>query len=80
MTCPVCNGPTGVVDSRPNDESVRRRRRCFDCGHEFRTIELDEDLLAKEKPKERPVVLHFSVKYDPATGMLRLINGKEGKA
>jgi len=81
MNCPVCNGTTGVVDSRPDEESVHRRRRCFDCGYRFRTIELDEDLWAKkqQKTQETPRTLQFSVEYDPRTGRLRLIEEKEAK-
>jgi len=80
MNCPLCNGPTGVVDSRPDEESVHRRRRCLDCGHRFGTIELDEDLLTKPKPKEAPAIVQFTVEYDPATRWVRLISKKEGKA
>jgi len=81
MNCPVCNGPTCVVDSRPDDESVHRRRCCLDCGHRFGTIELDEDLWKKkqQKPKEPPVLLHFSVEYNPSTREARLLSEKEAK-
>lgn len=81
MNCPVCNGTTGVVDSRPDEESVHRRRRCFDCGYRFGTIELDADQWDKkqQKPKEPPVMLHFSVEYDPTTGAARLLSKKEAR-
>ena len=44
MTCPYCEGPTGIVDSRKNEESVIRRRECKKCGKRFKTIEIDYDL------------------------------------
>lgn len=81
MNCPLCNGPTSVVDSRPDEESVHRRRKCLDCGHRFGTIELDADLWEKMQQKtEAPAKpFRFSAEYDPGTGMLRLIEEKEAK-
>lgn len=29
-----------VVDSRPNEFGMRRRRECADCGHRWTTIEI----------------------------------------
>ena len=44
MTCPVCGGKTKVTDtSYPDCESVRRRRKCVDCGYKFNTIEYEEE-------------------------------------
>jgi transcriptional repressor NrdR len=45
MKCPFCkHSDTQVVDSRVNDEgdSIRRRRRCLDCGKRFTTYEVVE--------------------------------------
>lgn len=42
MRCPFCNSEdTKVVDSRPADEqnSIRRRRECIECGKRFTTYE-----------------------------------------
>lgn len=39
MRCPLCNGATGVYDSRAVDKAVRRRRRCESCAHHFTTVE-----------------------------------------
>lgn len=44
MTCPLCNGKTMIWDSRHDDESVRRGRKCLECGYKFLTIEIDKDL------------------------------------
>jgi transcriptional repressor NrdR len=47
MICPVCGGETKVVDSRPSNDSVRRRRECLDCGVRFDTLEHRVTLLYK---------------------------------
>src|SRR5712691_335538 len=40
MNCPVChNGDTRVVDSRDDENAVRRRRECLACKHRFTTYE-----------------------------------------
>ena len=44
MTCPYCEGPTGIADSRKNEDSIIRRRECKKCGKRFKTIEIDYDL------------------------------------
>lgn len=45
MNCPVCEGATAVIDSRPESDSVNRRRRCLSCDYRFRTVEVDMDML-----------------------------------
>ncbi len=41
--CPNCGGHTEVKDSRPGAEkygiSIRRRRKCVDCGDKITTLE-----------------------------------------
>lgn len=49
MTCPMCGGCTEVKDSRPDEESVRRRRQCKECGYNFFTVEYDQDMLDRLK-------------------------------
>jgi len=40
MKCPYCGeSESRVIDSRPGDEGVRRRRRCLACGARFTTYE-----------------------------------------
>lgn len=40
MKCPACHAPDSrVLDSRPRDYGVRRRRQCSACGHRFTTRE-----------------------------------------
>lgn len=43
MTCPKCGAATCVIDSRPSEDSVRRRRECLECGERFNTMEIDAD-------------------------------------
>ena len=40
MKCPFCNAEdTKVIDSRPADNTIRRRRQCEKCGKRFTTYE-----------------------------------------
>ena len=39
MICPDCRFDTKVIDSRPYDDSVQRRRECLRCGQRFITME-----------------------------------------
>jgi transcriptional repressor NrdR len=43
MLCPVCRaGDTRVIDSRDDENAVRRRRECQACRHRFTTFERPE--------------------------------------
>lgn len=58
MKCPFCgNADTRVIDSRPADEnnSIRRRRACDECGKRFTTYEKIETipLIVIKKDKNR---------------------------
>lgn len=47
MKCPFCSSEnTRVIDSRPADDnnSIRRRRMCDECGKRFTTYEKIEDM------------------------------------
>ena len=47
MKCPYCGNPdTRVIDSRPSDDnnSIRRRRSCDECGKRFTTYEKVETI------------------------------------
>lgn len=46
MTCPICGGETHIINSRPSEDSVRRRRECTECKHRFSTVEIDSDYYA----------------------------------
>ncbi len=39
LPCPQCAGPTNVVDSRPREGAIRRRRVCRKCDLRFSTFE-----------------------------------------
>ena len=47
MECPLCFCSTKVVDSRPDEDCVNRRRRCISCGYRFSTVEIDMDAYKK---------------------------------
>ena len=58
MTCPFCGDDnTRVIDSRPADdnEAIRRRRQCDECGKRFTTYEKVETipLIVIKKDKNR---------------------------
>jgi len=45
MKCPFCNAEnTKVIDSRPAENSIRRRRQCEECGKRFTTYEKVETI------------------------------------
>jgi transcriptional repressor NrdR len=51
MNCPYCGfDDSKVVDSRPADEKIRRRRECIKCHARFTTYEaIEKPLLMVEK-------------------------------
>ena len=40
MLCPCCESESKVIDSRECRKTIRRRRRCFKCGHRYTTLEV----------------------------------------
>lgn len=60
MKCPFCSfEESKVIDSRPTDENerIRRRRECLQCGKRFTTYEIIEDvpIIVIKKDKSREV-------------------------
>lgn len=55
MLCPKCHHDTTVVESRfwASDHSIRRRRRCTECGHLVRTCEVVADVQITLPKEER---------------------------
>ena len=51
MVCPFCRFPDSkVVDSRPKDDRIKRRRECIKCGARFTTFEIvEKPMLMVEK-------------------------------
>lgn len=43
MTCPICGGDTKILETRSNEDSIKRRRKCLECDYRFCTIEVDKD-------------------------------------
>ncbi len=59
MRCPKCgHTDSKVIDSRPseNQEAIRRRRECIECGHRFTTYERRDEspllIVKKDNSKE----------------------------
>lgn len=71
MTCPVCEEKTKVIDSRPNLDTIWRRRECTACGYRFTTIEMDEDMMVRQAKKLE--LLRFRVMFDRVTGKIRIV-------
>ena len=45
MKCPACGyQESKVLDSRPGDDSIRRRRECLSCARRFTTYERVEEM------------------------------------
>jgi transcriptional regulator NrdR family protein len=41
MKCPICNAENSKVnDSRPKEQTIKRRRKCLSCDHTWNTYEL----------------------------------------
>lgn len=53
MMCPFCrHDETKVVDSRGNQDSIRRRRECLSCARRFTTYERVEESPVKVVKKD----------------------------
>ena len=53
MLCPKCNGKSEVVDSRPYQGTIRRKRNCPKCKYSYRTLELLEPQEPPKNPKKK---------------------------
>ena len=49
VICPKCQGKSKVYNSRPHGDTIRRNRKCLECGHKYSTLEY-----LQEKPDPRP--------------------------
>ena len=53
MQCPKCKAHgLACHDSRPYNETIRRRRRCLNCGYRFSTVEISIEDYHKLKENE----------------------------
>ena len=56
ILCPACgSGRSSVIDSRPSDGYIRRRRECDDCSHRFTTRERTGQRFALRGPEEHGI-------------------------
>lgn len=59
MKCPMCGSDNiATANSRSDNDSVVRRKKCLECNHRWTTIEIDKDqwysaLQIKEQRKRR---------------------------
>lgn len=44
MTCRICGEKATVYQTIKENDHVVRYRRCSKCGHQFRTLEMDDDM------------------------------------
>lgn len=49
MLCPKCKSKTAVIDSRPSNGRIRRRRECKKQGHRFTTWETTSSKFVEEE-------------------------------
>lgn len=54
MNCTTCYSDTKVIDSRIEEQGVRRRRECLACGARFTTMEVTMDQLHQARTKPAP--------------------------
>lgn len=58
MNCPYCGyQDSKVIDSRPSEDRIRRRRECLECGKRFTSYEVVERLplmVIKRDEKREP--------------------------
>ncbi len=56
MKCPECGcEESKVIDSRPTENKVRRRRECVQCGARFTTYEIIEEIPLMVIKKDRSI-------------------------
>ena len=67
MNCPKCGGDTRVVESRPREDGVWRRRKCAKA-HLSYTLETPtaEPIRKVRKKREVPVAKRAEIPYSPA--------------
>lgn len=66
MQCPRCKAyGLSCTDSRPDGETIRRRRRCLNCGFRFTTYEISKEDYRnlKDKEKENQALIADMISY-----------------
>lgn len=59
MNCPDCGGMTKVIESRRNEDGMRRRRECLSCQLRLTTM---ETVVWEDAPDEPPGLYGTSFK------------------
>ena len=56
MNCIKCGAKSRVYESRPEGETMMRRRECLSCKTRYQTIEVLRPIkqILKKKPKKKP--------------------------
>lgn len=62
MKCSKCNGPSKVIDSRPNPKGYRKRRECLKCMARFTTQEIPLEEVSKMQSKNMKEELRFLIR------------------
>lgn len=85
MTCPHCGGDTKVIGSRPQVDSVHRRRECLTCKERFSTTEIDLQMYDKlvseflDTIQEKVNETMERIKNDVNTIILKEVFNRENK-
>lgn len=53
IVCADCGADSQVKDSRPVQNTVRRRRKCLSCGATWTTFEIDRESILKLREASR---------------------------
>ena len=84
MRCPYCGSENSrVVDSRPAEDNnaIRRRRQCDECGKRFTTYEKIEteplSVIKKDKDRKRHHFSRYQRKRMPEIKEKLLFHGKK---
>lgn len=54
MICSKCASRTNITNTYKHEDGVLRRRKCFECGHAFMTLETVYAPPKKLKPEPKP--------------------------
>lgn len=90
MKCPVCGSDNiTTIDSRSDNDSIVRRKKCIACNHRWSTIEIDKDQwysalqIKEERKRGRPKMINldrFGGVTEPEDGVYFLTREQEAKA
>jgi transcriptional regulator NrdR family protein len=70
QVCPQCGGDTGVIDTRPYLDGVRRRRECQACGYRYSTLEYSVAYIEELRGGDVALEQRKAQKYDKIRELL----------